>query len=134
VAVTIHPPSGKPTMTLTAVAKPLDPTTPRGAWKPIQQALVKGSSLPPITVSDPLQAGAIASGLRTASARSPWLLSLTAADPHRVLRAAGIELQGSAREAFGRQQWLEGWGGRTAEFEKAAQAPPRLSTPKLLGS
>ena len=121
-------------MNLAAVPKPLDPVAARGAWRPIQQALMRGSSLPPIRVSDPMQAEAIADALRRSSARSRWLLSLIAADPHRVLRAAGITLEGKALARFDQLQELDGWGGKAAEFEGVARAPSRLATPRLTGT
>lgn len=121
-------------MSLAAAPQTLTPVASRGAWKPIQRALVEGSSLRHITLSDPLQGEAVASALRAAASRNPWLLSLSAADPHRVLRAAGIVLQGGALERFDRQQSLLGWGAKTAEFESVARAPSRLGTPRLNGS
>lgn len=105
-----------------------------GAWMPIRRALTGEPPEPTIRVIDPQEADAVASALREACARSPWLLSLVAADPHRFLRAAGITLAGAARERFDQRRQKEGWGDRGAEFERVAVSPVRLASSRLTQS
>lgn len=94
-----------------------------GAWKPVRQALQDGPKAPAITVSDPKEADAVASALRDACAGNDWLLSLAAADPERLLRAAGITLRGGGRQQFNRRRQSEGWGDRPEEFDGVASRP-----------
>ena len=99
--------------------------TGRGAWAPIREALTKGSLAPAIAVSDAREADALTAALREASAGNPWLHALAAADPHRLLGAAGITLKGAARRRFDEQRRAEGLADRPEEFEKVASAPAR---------
>ena len=97
----------------------------RGAWAPIRRALTEGSQAPAITVRDARGADALILALKEASAGNFWLHSLAAADPHRLLGAAGITLRGAARQRFDEQRRAEGLADRPEEFDKAASPTAR---------
>jgi hypothetical protein len=100
-----------------------------GAWAPIRRALTQGSQAPAITVSGAREADALMAALKKAADANPWLLSLAAADPHRLLGAAGITLRGAARQRFDEQRRAEGQADRPEEFDKAVAPPARSATP-----
>lgn len=81
----------------------------------IKQALMEGSPYPMLRVTDAKEADTVLSSLQKAAAHNQWLLSLLAADPKRVLRAAGITFEGAAQQALEQKfAWIE----RPEEFER----------------
>jgi hypothetical protein len=118
---------------MSSATKTAPSRTTAGIWTPVQQALVEGSPLSTLRVTDPNEADTIAVALKTACARRRWLLPLLAADSHRLLSAVGITLAGAARDRWDARQKAEGWGAQPSEFERAAAAPQRLVTPRLSG-
>lgn len=116
------------------------PAARRDAWAPIRRTLTEGSALPAAAVITEAEAIALAGALREACRRSPWLLALAAADPHRLLATAGIRLDGPARQRFDGIRQAEGWGGRPDAFDTVAANPPggglrfAAATPRLVAS
>jgi hypothetical protein len=111
------------TTTATTTTTGSAPVSP--AWAPVVRALRDGAPVPSIVVTDPAEADAVAVALRRACSRSPWLLSLAAADAHRLLKAAGITLIGPALRRFDQRRVTERWGERPSEFEPVATTPVR---------
>ena len=103
---------------------PARPAVHRDAWMPTRRALTEGSALPMVTVSTAEDATALAGALRDACSRSPWILGLAAADPHRLLNAAGIRVSGPGRKRFDAIRIAENWGERPDLFDTIAAAPP----------
>lgn len=93
-----------------------------GAWAPVRDAL-NTSAAADITISSVKEARGVRKALRDACVANPWLLSLAAADPARLLRAAGIDLAGAARAEFDTETLNVRKVDRSATFEASAASP-----------
>ncbi len=99
-----------------------------GSWTAVSDILKHGAKGRPVVISKPPEFRTYLRALFRFMGRHQRFAHLFIADPHRLLRALGVELAGDARERFDKARELAKWKDEPAEYDKIAAAKAPVSS------